>query len=179
MKADMSSGCNWCDEVQFKTGNRLFLTYTIQGKNLFVENSREIKEKSALNFFVILKTEHGVFLERIQTKGKTCPGHWKCLSVIYLETLQNCECCPFSLDLTSSYGIIFCSACLSQVSKVALWGCFLNYLVPLIVFVIVFVIAFVFVYVIVFLFVRPCPLITLIKCIKGHKSLGSLSEGVL
>ena len=28
-------------------------------------------------------------------------------------------------------------------------------------------------------FVRPCPLITLIKCLKGHKSLGSLFEGVL
>ena len=28
-------------------------------------------------------------------------------------------------------------------------------------------------------FIRSCPLITLIKCLKCHKSLGSLSEGVL
>ena len=45
-----------------------------------------------------------------------------------------------------------------------------------IVFVIVFV--FVFVFVIVFLLVGSCPLITLIKCLKGHMSLGSLFEGV-
>ena len=38
----------------------------------------------------------------------------------------------------------------------------------------VFVIVFVFVSVIVFLLVRSCPLITLVKCLKGHKSLGSL-----
>ena len=49
---------------------------------------------------------------------------------------------------------------------------------------IVFVIVIVFVYVIVFIyviviFVRPCPLITLIQCLKGHKSLGLPSEGVL
>ena len=50
-----------------------------------------------------------------------------------------------------------------------------------IVFVIVFVTFFVFVFafVIVFLLVRSCPLITLIKCLKGHKSLGLLFEGVL
>ena len=42
----------------------------------------------------------------------------------------------------------------------------------IIVSVIVFV--FVFVFVIVFLLVRSCVLITLIKCLKGHKSLGSL-----
>ena len=45
--------------------------------------------------------------------------------------------------------------------------------------VIVFVFVFVFVFVIQFLLVRSCPLITLIKCFKGHKSLGSLFEGVL
>ena len=45
--------------------------------------------------------------------------------------------------------------------------------------VIVFVFVFVFVFVIQFLLVRSCPLITLIKCIKGHKSLGLLLEGVL
>ena len=44
---------------------------------------------------------------------------------------------------------------------------------------IVFVIVSVFVIVIVFLFIRSCPLITLIKYLKSHKSLGSLSEGVL
>ena len=38
----------------------------------------------------------------------------------------------------------------------------------------VFVIVIVFVFVIVFLLVRSCPLITLIKYLKGHKSLGSL-----
>ena len=37
-----------------------------------------------------------------------------------------------------------------------------------------FVIVFVFVFVIVFFFVRSFLLITLIKCLKGHKSLGSL-----
>ena len=56
----------------------------------------------------------------------------------------------------------------SQVSRIALWRCSLN------VFVFVIVFVFVFVYDIVFLLVRSCPLITLIKCFKGHKSLGSL-----
>ena len=56
----------------------------------------------------------------------------------------------------------------SQVSLVALWGSSLN------VFVIVFVIVIVFVFVIVFLLVRLRLLITLIKCLKGHKSLGLL-----
>ena len=48
-------------------------------------------------------------------------------------------------------------------------------------FEIVFVFAFaiVFVFVIIFLLVRPCPLITLMICIKGHKSLESLFEGGL
>ena len=40
----------------------------------------------------------------------------------------------------------------------------------------VFVIVFVFVFVIVFFLVRSCLLITVIKCLKGHKSLGSLSN---
>ena len=43
---------------------------------------------------------------------------------------------------------------------------------------IVFVFVIVCVIVIVFLFVRPCPLISLIKCLKGHKSLGSLCNFV-
>ena len=42
------------------------------------------------------------------------------------------------------------------------------------VFVIVFVFVFVFVFVIVFFLVRSYLLITLIKCLKGHKSPGSL-----
>ena len=61
----------------------------------------------------------------------------------------------------------------SQVSRIALWRCSLN------VFVFVIVFVFVFVFVIVFLLVRSCLLITLIKCLKGHKSLGSLFEGAL
>ena len=61
----------------------------------------------------------------------------------------------------------------SQVSRIALWRC------PLNVFVIVFVYVFVFVSVIISFLVRSCLLITLIKCLKGHKSLGSLFEGAL
>ena len=61
----------------------------------------------------------------------------------------------------------------SQVSRVAIWMCSQNVFV----FVIVIVIVFVFVFVI--FLVRSWTLITLIKCLKGHKSLGSLSEGVL
>ena len=60
-----------------------------------------------------------------------------------------------------------------QVSRIALWRCSLNVFV----FVIVFVFAFVFV--IGFFLVRSCPLITLIKCLKGQKSLGLLFDGVL
>ena len=59
----------------------------------------------------------------------------------------------------------------------------LLYFAPLIVFdfVIVFVIAFVFVFVFVFAFllVRSYVLSTLIKCLKGHKSLVSLFGSVL
>ena len=57
----------------------------------------------------------------------------------------------------------------SQVSRVSLWTCSLN----------VFVIVIVFVFVFVFFLIRLCILITLIKCLKGHKSLGSLFAGVL
>ena len=42
----------------------------------------------------------------------------------------------------------------------------------------VFAIVFVFVFVIVLLLVRSCPLITLNKCLKDHKSLGSLCSVV-
>ena len=54
----------------------------------------------------------------------------------------------------------------SQVSRIALRRCSQN------------VFVFVFVFVNVILLVRSCPLITLIKCLKGHKSPGSLSGGV-
>ena len=46
------------------------------------------------------------------------------------------------------------------------------------VFVIALVFVIVFVFVTVFLLVRPYLLITLIKCHKGHKSLGMLSGSV-
>ena len=59
----------------------------------------------------------------------------------------------------------------SQVSNIDLWRCSLN------VFVIVFVCLFVFV--IFFLLVSSCPLIILVKCLKGYKFLISLCEGVL
>ena len=62
----------------------------------------------------------------------------------------------------------------SQVSRVALSGSSLNVFV--IVFVMVMVIVFVFV--IVFLLVRPCLLITLITCLKGHNSLRVLYGSV-
>ena len=53
------------------------------------------------------------------------------------------------------------------------WWSSLNIFVFLIVFV------FVIVFVNVFFLVRSCLFITLIKCLKGHKSLASLFEGVL
>ena len=58
----------------------------------------------------------------------------------------------------------------SQVSRIAPWRCFLN--------VFAFVIVFVFVFVTVFLLVRSCLLITLITCLKGHKSLKVLCGSV-
>ena len=61
----------------------------------------------------------------------------------------------------------------SQVSGIALLRCSLK------VFVFVIVFVFVFVFYIVFFWVRSCLLITLIKCLKGHKSLGLLLLGVL
>ena len=56
----------------------------------------------------------------------------------------------------------------SQVSRTALWGCSLN--------VFVFVMFFVFVFVFVIFLVMSCLLITLNKCLKGHKSLELLSK---
>ena len=64
---------------------------------------------------------------------------------------------------------------MSQVSRIALRRCSQNVFV--IVFVFVFVIVIVFV--IAFLMIMLCLLISLIKCLKGHTSLGSLFEGVL
>ena len=89
-----------------------------------------------------------------------CHRHGLCL----------CLCCCFLLGQ-----VMFCyhsdqMSQRSKVSKIALWRCSLN------VFVIVFVIVFVFA--VVFLLVRSCFLITLIKCLKGQKSLGLLFEGV-
>ena len=60
----------------------------------------------------------------------------------------------------------------SQVSRIALWKSSLN------VFVFVIVFVFVFVFVIVVFLARSSLLITLIKCLNCHKSLGSLSERV-
>ena len=62
----------------------------------------------------------------------------------------------------------------SKVSGVANSGCSPNVFI----IVIVIVIVFVFVIVIVFLFVRSCLLITLITCLKGHKSLRVLCGSV-
>ena len=59
----------------------------------------------------------------------------------------------------------------SQVSRIAFW----RYSQNVFVFVFVFVIVFVFVFV---NLVMSCLLITLIKCLKGHKSLGSLCSVV-
>ena len=58
----------------------------------------------------------------------------------------------------------------SKVSGVAIWGCSPS---PNVI-----VIVFVFVIVIVFLFVRSCLLVTLITCLKGHKSLRVLYGSV-
>ena len=60
---------------------------------------------------------------------------------------------------------------MSQVSRVALRRCSLN--------VFVFVMFFVFVFVFVIFLVMSCLLITLNKCLKGHKSLELLLGGVL
>ena len=60
----------------------------------------------------------------------------------------------------------------SDDSRVALLGCSLD------VFVVVFVFVIVVVVVIVILLVRSCLLITLITCLKGHKSLKVLYGSV-
>ena len=68
---------------------------------------------------------------------------------------------------------------MSQVSRIALRGCSQNVFVFVIVFVFVFVIVFVCVIVFVNFLVMSCLLITMNKCLKGHKSLGLLLGGVL
>ena len=60
----------------------------------------------------------------------------------------------------------------SQVSKIALRRCSQN------AFVFVFDIAFVFVFVFVNFLVMLCLLITLNKCLKGQKSLGSIERNI-
>ena len=84
---------------------------------------------------------------------------------------KNCECCPCHSLFKGHCECWDCSFQLSemqsvsqrsQVSRIVLWGCSS--------------IVVVFVFVIVFLLVRSCFLITLIKSVEGHKSLGALFE---
>ena len=82
-----------------------------------------------------------------------CPCHFHCLFVCQAMS-------PHHSDQMSQR---------SQVFRVALWRCSLN----------AFVFVFVFVFVMIFFLVRSCLIITLITCLKGYKSLGSLFEGVL
>ena len=96
-----------------------------------------------------------------------CLCHCLCLCICL------CHCIFFGQVMSPNHSDQMSQRSHSQVSTVALWRCSLN----IFVFVIVFILVFVFF--IVFFLVRLCPLITLIKCLKGHKSLGSLFEGVL
>ena len=90
----------------------------------------------------------------------------KCICLCHCLFLCLCHClfvgqaiCPHHSDQMSQR---------SRVSDIVLFRCSLN----------VFVIMSVFVFVIIFFLVRSCPFITLIKCLKGHKSLGSLCSVV-
>ena len=69
-------------------------------------------------------------------------------------------------------GHVFSSLCLKV--KKSLWRCSLNVFVIVFVFVFVFVFMFVFMFLFVFLLIRSCLLITLMRCLKCHKCLGSL-----
>ena len=113
--------------------------------------------------------------------GRSLKVFFKCISLCHCHYLCICLCHCIFVDQVMSIHHSEQMSQRSQVSRIPLWRCSLNVLVfvIVIVFVIVFVIVYVIVFVIVFLLVRSCPLITLIKCLKGHKSLGSLSEGVL
>ena len=126
---------------------------------------------SAHASFNALATQANQHIQWTQANNKSS---WSCKKIIY-EHGKICECSPVSLflawDIFSHHTDQMSQR--SQVSGIALWRCSLN------VFVFVIVFVFVFVFVIVVLLVRSCPLITLNKCLKGHKSLGSLFEGVL
>ena len=94
-----------------------------------------------------------------------CLSHCLCLCICL------CHCLFFGQVMSPHHSDQMSQR--SQVSRIALWWSSLNVFVSVIVFV------FVFVFVIVFFLVRSCLLISLIKCLKGHKSLGSLFEGAL
>ena len=81
---------------------------------------------------------------------------------VSLSCCMSCHAFVFLLAVTPCLLITDQMPQKSQVSWIALRGCFLN----------------IFVFAIVFLLVMSCLLITLIKCIKGHKSFGSLFEGL-
>ena len=75
--------------------------------------------------------------------------------------------------------VILCFKMLDGGTAVQLWLLKdFGWRLGLCVFVFVIVFVFVFVIVIVFLFVRSCLLITLITCLKGHKSLRVLFGSV-
>ena len=89
---------------------------------------------------------------------------------ILYKTSQECLChCLFIGQVMSPHHSDQMSQG-SQVSWVALWRFSQNVFVIVIVFVVVIVIDF--------LLVRSCLLITLIRCVKGHKSLGKLSGSI-
>ena len=94
----------------------------------------------------------------------------KCICLCHCLCLCLCLChCSFFGQVMSPHHPDQMSQ-RSPVSGIAFWRCSINVFV----FVIVIVFVFVFVFVIVFFLVRSCFLITLIKCLKGDKSLGSL-----
>ena len=96
----------------------------------------------------------------------------KCICHCHCLCLCICLCCCLFFGQIMSPHHFDQMSERSQVSRIALWRWSLN------VFVFVIVIVFVFVFVIVFLFVRSCLLITLITCLKGHKSLRVLYDSV-
>ena len=109
----------------------------------------------------------------LQSNASKIPSIWdrslkvfsRCICLCHCLCLCLCHClchCLFFGQVMSPYRPEQISL-RTQVSRIDLWRCSLN----------------VFVFVIVFLLVRSCPLITLIKCLKGHKFLGLLSEMVL
>ena len=108
-------------------------------------------------------------LTKLSTKIVIKNCHQKLSSKNVIKIFKNCQVMsPHHSDQMSQW---------SQVSRIALLRCSLNVFV--LVIVIVFVFVFVFVFVIVFFWVMSCPLIALIKCLKGHKSLGWLFGGAL